>query len=422
MLSGWFPEMLSRALSRWVEYGTCKVTDHRGRSVVLRGRREGPDVAVRLHDKLGIWKFIVDPELYAGEAYMDGTLTIEQGTLADFLAFAGLNVHFRYSHPSRFDRLREWGSQQLDWFRHYNPVGIARRKVSYHYDLTGALFDMFLDSDRQYSCAYFRAADESLEQAQQNKKRHLAAKLLLRPGLKVLDIGSGWGGLAIYLAQQFDVEVTGLTLSHEQLTVSNRRAKESGLADRVRFKLLDYRQEPGVYDRIVTVGMFEHVGKRHYPEFFGRLDKMLADDGVALVHSIGKYANPGPVNGWVRKYIFPGTYVPTLGEVMPVVEDQRLWVTDIEILRLHYAETLRAWNERFQQNRDRVRELYDERFCRMWEFYLEGCEAGFRYLSLMVFQMQLAKQRHAVPLTRDYMFDAEHALAEAERASGERAA
>ena len=297
-------------------------------------------------------------------------------------------------------------------FEQYNPIGKAQRNVAHHYDLKDELYDLFLDPDRQYSCAYFRSPDDSLEQAQTNKKRHIAAKLLLRPGMKVLDIGSGWGGMGLFLGREFDADVTGVTLSKEQHTVSSRRALEGGLADRVRFKLPDYRQETETYDRIVSIGMFEHVGAAHYVEFFAKVKELLKDDGVMLLHSIGRMEPPGGTNTWLKKYIFPGGYTPALSEVLSAIEKVGLYVTDIEILRLHYAETLRHWRLRFMANRDKVKQLagYDERFCRMWEFYLGGCEIAFRYMNQFVFQIQVARHQEAAPLVRDYMIDAERGV------------
>ena len=259
--------------------------------------------------------------------------------------------------------------------------------------------------DRQYSCGYFTHRHHDLERAQLDKKRHLAAKLRLAPGQRILDIGSGWGGLALYLAGMYGCEVVGITLSEKQLKTSRLRAERAGLADRVRFELRDYREQTGSFDRIVSVGMFEHVGLKHYPEFFAKVRELLTDDGVAVLHSIGRMDGPGATNEWIRKYIFPGGYAPALSEVLPVVERLRLWVTDIEVLRLHYAETLRCWYERFQTNRAEIAKLYDERFCRMWEFYLAASEMAFRSMGHMVFQMQIAKRQDAVPLTRDYVSD-----------------
>jgi cyclopropane-fatty-acyl-phospholipid synthase len=287
----------------------------------------------------------------------------------------------------------------------HNPVKRARRNAAHHYDLSGRLYDLFLDKDRQYSCAYFLSANDTIETAQENKKRHIAAKLLLKPGQKVLDIGSGWGGLGLYLADIADVDVTGVTLSEEQYKLSVRRAADAGLSNRVRFHLRDYRNQPGTFDRIVSVGMFEHVGAKHYDEFFSKVRTLLEDDGIMLLHAIGRMEPPGHTNAWLRKYIFPGGYAPALSEVVAAVERAGLWITDIEILRLHYAETLAEWTRRFRANRDAIKKLYDERFCRMWEFYLTGCEISFRYFDQMVFQMQIAKRPDAAPLTRDYITD-----------------
>ena len=312
---------------------------------------------------------------------------------------------------SKVIKVRNWLTPLVRPLQQHNPVRRSRRNVAHHYDLSDKLFDLFLDSDRQYSCAYFLSPDDDLDTAQANKQRHLAAKLLLEPGLSVLDIGSGWGGLALYLARAGGGEVTGLTLSEKQVEMANRRAAEAGLAERVQFHLRDYREESGTYDRIVSVGMFEHVGVNHYPEFFSTVKKLLARDGVCVLHSIGRMAGPSTTSAWLRKYIFPGAYSPALSEVLPAAEDSGLWITDIEVLRVHYAETLRAWRHRFQVNRDRIAELFDERFCRMWEFYLALSEAAFRHGDHFVFQMQLAKRRDAVPLTRDYIAEWERAHA-----------
>jgi len=334
---------------------------------------------------------------------MDGRLTVEEGDVYDLLDLLGRNIAAVEATPAV-----RWSYTLQRWLRaleQYNPVGKAQKNVAHHYDLRGELYDFFLDRDRQYSCAYFRTGAESLEVAQADKKRHIAAKLLLKPGQKVLDIGSGWGGMGLYLAKAFGVDVTGVTLSREQHAVSSRRAAEEGAAGNVRFKLLDYRQESSRYDRIVSVGMFEHVGSAHYLEYFRKVKELLADDGVMLLHSIGRMEPPGGTNTWLRTYIFPGGYSPALSEVLAAIEKAGLWVTDIEVLRLHYAETLRIWRERFLANREQIKQLagYDDRFCRMWEFYLAGCEVAFRYMNQMVFQIQIARRQEAVPLTRDYM-------------------
>ena len=334
---------------------------------------------------------------------MDGTLTIEEGTLFDLIDLLAANLEGLPNGILR--RLLSGSGTALRRLHQHNPVSRARRNAAHHYDLSDKLYELFLDQDRQYSCAYFYNTGDSLDTAQLNKKRHIAAKLLILPGQRVLDIGAGWGGLALYLASECGADVTGLTLSIEQHRIAVRRAAAAGLSDRVRFYLRDYRQEIGHYDRIVSVGMFEHVGINHYKPFFARLKSMLASDGIALLHSIGRMDGPGSTNPWIRKYIFPGGYIPALSEVLPVVERARLWVTDVEVLRLHYAETLKSWRHRFERNRDRLRAIYDERFCRMWEMYLVGSEVAFRRGGCMVFQMQLAKAVDSVPIRRDYILD-----------------
>ncbi len=396
--------LFAAVLKSIIRSGHLRLIDGAGRTHEF-GDGKPPRCTIRLAGRRLDFTLAFNPALSVGEAYMEGLLTIEEGTLYDFLEIAARNyVHLE---RSAWYRLLNTVARRL---KQYNPVGRARRNVAHHYDLSDQLYYLFLDRDRQYSCAYFAAVSDGLETAQENKKRHIASKLLLdRQRLKVLDIGSGWGGLGLYLAQEAGADVTGVTLSTEQHRVSQARAADAGLAERVRFHLRDYREEPGRYDRVVSVGMFEHVGVPHYREFFQKLKDLLEDDGVALLHSIGCMGPPGGTNPWLQKYIFPGGYTPALSEVMDAVQAVGLWVTDIEILRLHYAETLRAWRQRFAANRDKVRALYDERFCRMWDFYLTGSELSFRYGGQMVFQMQLAKQPVAVPLTRDYMIDWERA-------------
>jgi cyclopropane-fatty-acyl-phospholipid synthase len=394
--------LLSEFAKHVLKEGDLTIIDAAGRRHRV-GDGRGRSVTVRLHDKALHHRLAVNPFLHLGEAYMDGKLTIEQGSLFDFLDICAANVGHVGAHPlsralSTVDRL-------LRRLHQYNPAHRARANVAHHYDLSDTLYGLFLDADRQYSCAYFTHEHDDLDQAQHDKKRHVAAKLLLEPGVRVLDIGSGWGGLGMYLAEAGAGEVVGITLSEEQLKVSRERAARAGLDDRVRFELCDYRALDGKFDRIVSVGMFEHVGVRHYPEFFAAVRDLLSEDGVAVLHSIGRADGPGATNPWLRKYIFPGGYSPALSEVLPVVERLGLWVTDIEILRLHYAETLRLWRRRFLANRARIAELYDERFCRMWEFYLVGSELAFRRMGHMVFQLQLAKRQDAVPLTRDYLTD-----------------
>jgi cyclopropane-fatty-acyl-phospholipid synthase len=396
--------MFITILKSFIRTGSLCVTDAAGRHHVI-GDGTMPRATLRLTSKRLEYSLALNPSLSVAEAYMDGLLTIEDGTLYDFLEVVARNFDNVAGLPwlAFIDRIGR-GLKQ------HNPIGKARCNVAHHYDLSSELYDIFLDRDRQYSCAYFASPTDSLEVAQENKKRHIAAKLLLdRPGLKVLDIGSGWGGLGLYVAQRSGADVTGVTLSTEQHMLSSARAQKAGLADRVRFQLRDYREENGRYDRIVSVGMFEHVGTRNYIEFFAKLAELLTNDGVALIHSIGYSDAPSPINPFIRKYIFPGADLPSLSEVFAAVERSGLIVTDVEILRLHYAETLRHWRERFMARREEAARLYDERFCRMWEFYLVLCEIGFRLRTNMVFQMQLAKRIGTVPLTRDYMIDRERA-------------
>ena len=394
--------LFARFARKVIETGRLTVIDAHGRRHVV-GDTDTPAATIRLRDKALHHRLALNPYLYIGEAYMDGTLTIEQGSLYDFVDICAVNCDSAFEQP--LTRTRDVVARVLRYLHQYNPVPRARANVAHHYDLSDRLYDLFLDSDRQYSCGYFTHHHNDLDLAQLDKKRHIAAKLLLRPGQRVLDIGSGWGGLALYLAEAGGCEVVGITLSEEQLKASRQRADRAGLAPRVQFHLRDYREQTGRFDRIVSVGMFEHVGVNHYPRFFAKIRELLTEDGVALLHSIGRMDGPGATNEWIRKYIFPGGYSPALSEVLPTVERQKLWVTDVELLRLHYAETVRCWRERFAANRAEIAKLYDERFCRMWEFYLVSSELAFRKMGHMVFQMQLAKRQDAVPLTRDYLTD-----------------
>jgi cyclopropane-fatty-acyl-phospholipid synthase len=392
--------LASRLFERIITIGRLRVLDAGGRFHTFDGS-PGASVTIRLHDPTLHWKLLVRPRLYLGEAFMDGTLTVEEGSLYDLIDLLAVNLEAM--PEGLLARLLNGSVTLLRRIHQYNPLPRARRNAAHHYDLSDQLYELFLDKDRQYSCAYFYDGGDDLDVAQLNKKQHIAAKLLVRPGQRVLDIGSGWGGLALYLASEYGADVTGLTLSIEQHKVAARRVAAAGLSDRVRFYLRDYREELGRYDRIVSVGMFEHVGINHYSAFFAKLKSLLTPDGIALLHSIGRKDGPGSTHPWIRKYIFPGGYAPALSEVLPTVERSKLWITDIEILRLHYAETLRAWRDRFERNRDRLRRIYDERFCRMWEMYLISSEVAFRRQDHMVFQMQLSKAVDTVPLTRDYL-------------------
>jgi cyclopropane-fatty-acyl-phospholipid synthase len=409
--------MFARILNYMIREGSIRWIDGGGRSHLI-GDGSDPCCTVRLKRRSLDWTLLLNPGLRVPEAYMNGELEMVEGTFHDLISVASVNYRWLERHP--LYRVMSWFDPAR--LGQYNPMGRARRNVAHHYDLSDALYRLFLDGDRQYSCAYFQDGVDDLDEAQHAKKRHIAAKLRLEPGLKVLDIGSGWGGLGLYLAEAGGADVTGLTLSVEQHGVSNRRAEETGLGDRARFRLQDYREETGVYDRIVSVGMFEHVGRRHYDEFFAKIREILAPGGVMLLHSIGRLDTPAPINPFIRKYIFPGADLPAMSEVLRTVEPTGLYVTDIEVLRLHYAETLRLWRERFMARREEAAAIYDERFVRMWEAYFSICEVGFRNQHLMVFQMQIARGMESLPVTRDYMLDWERGEAgtEADAGAGER--
>jgi cyclopropane-fatty-acyl-phospholipid synthase len=394
--------VLDGILKRFVGTGQLSVRWPNGHQTLYSGS-DGPSAGMAIHTASAVRNLIVNPGLALGEAYMDGSVTAEGCGIYDLIdvMFANLGDDFDRLPVLRFRGFLRWLKRRLD---QYNPAARAQKNVAHHYDLNGRLYSLFLDRDRQYSCAYFRRGDETLEEAQLAKKRHIAVKLCLdRPDLRVLDIGSGWGGLALTLARDYGALVTGITLSREQLAAARERAIAEGLEERVNFELLDYRAINQKFDRIVSVGMFEHVGVGYYQTFFDMVARTLTPDGIALLHAIGRSDGPGATNPWIDKYIFPGGYSPALSEVLPSVERSGLVSTDIEILRLHYAETVRHWRWRFNANLDTIASVYDERFCRMFEFYLCGSELAFRRGGHMVFQIQLAARQDAVPLTRDYM-------------------
>ena len=404
--------LLQSYLEQTIKSGRLTLIDANGNTHSF-GSDDGDDndgetrrVTVEITKPSLYWRLVMMPDPAAGEAFMDGNLKIHKGTIFDLFAILADQPDLK--RRSRWNRIN---LAKLEGFKP-NRIGRAQKNVAHHYDLNRQLFELFLDEDLQYSCAYFQSHGVSLDQAQLAKKQHIAAKLALQPGMKVLDIGSGFGGMAIYLAETCDVDVTGVTLSEEQFKLAQEKCAERGLQDRVTFKLLDYRELDQKFDRIVSVGMFEHVGAQHYSEFFNKVSDLLTDDGVALIHTIGRMHGPVETSRWITKYIFPGGHIPALSEVAPVVEKVGLIMSDHEVLRLHYALTLREWRNRFMKNRKRAQLLYDERFCRMWEFYLASSEASFRFHDLVIFQIQLSKNLNTLPLTRDYMHLEETRLAD----------
>jgi cyclopropane-fatty-acyl-phospholipid synthase len=402
--------LLRYVLQHFIRRGTMIFTTARGMTFTC-GDGTGQPVKARFTTARAARRILFNPELALGEAWMDGTFVVENGSIADVLAIV-------MGQPEMMPGL----ARPLWWLRYFsrrveqfNPRRRARSNVAHHYDLDGRLYSLFLDADRQYSCAYFQTPDMTLDDAQLAKKRHIAAKLLVRRRDRVLDIGSGWGGLGLYLAEMAEADVTGITLSSEQFQAANARAHGKNLSRSARFLLQDYRDVAGPFDRIVSVGMFEHIGVDFYDTYFRRCAELLTDDGVMLLHTIGRSTGPDVTSPWITKYIFPGGYIPAVSEVAPAIERARLLVCDIEILRLHYADTLKAWRERFMARREEAVRLYDERFARMWEFYLACSEMAFRKQNLMVMQIQLTKRQGVVPMSRDYIGNEEARLRGRER-------
>jgi cyclopropane-fatty-acyl-phospholipid synthase len=402
--------LVDRFLGRIVKHGELTIVDADGTARTY-GRDDGSGrrVVVRLADHKVVRDVLRHPKVGIGEAYMDGRLILERGDILDLLDLVTSNAPWEAGGPSR-KAISRGGRKLMRKLALINWRRRSARNVAHHYDLSDRLYDLFLDSDRQYSCAYFRDPSASLEQAQADKKAHIAAKLHLKPKQNVLDIGCGWGGMALYLNRVADVDVLGITLSREQLGVARRRAEAAGVANRVKFELTDYRDVEGEFDRIVSVGMFEHVGPRHYRSFFRKARELLTRDGVMLLHTIGRMGGPGVPNPWTNKYIFPGSYVPALSEIVAASEQTRLIAADIEMLRLHYAYTLAEWYKRVHERRAEIVALYDERFLRMWEFYLAYSLVGFRHGGMANYQIQYIRDRRALPITRDYLAEQEAAL------------
>ena len=388
---------IDRLLKERIKTGTLCLVDHQGNRETF-GTGENP-VVVRFNKRSTLFKILRNPHLQLGECYVNEEIDLEEGTLTDFLRLLRINMS-DYANTKGTAIAPALASITQSW----NSVKASLRNVSFHYNLDDNLYRGFLDADMHYSCAYFQDPNASLEAAQQAKCRHLMQKLCLKPGQRVLDIGSGWGSLAMYLAEHADVQVTGITLSTSQLRVAKERAEERNLGNQVQFLLEDYRDHAQQYDAIVSVGMFEHVGKRNFQTYFNAVKNLLNTDGVAVIHTIGSAESPTPTNPWIKRHIFPGGYIPSLSEVVKRVESSRLFVADIEVWRRHYANTLNAWNERFQKIREDIKQQEGERFCRIWEFYLCACQTAFEYDSLVVFQLQLAHENDTVPLTRDYLY------------------
>lgn len=403
--------LLRSFLKRCVRQGALAVETVRGEQFNV-GDGAGVPVRLRFMDRGAEREILFNPAVALGELFSSRRLVVLDGNIADLLELLGRNL--KSMTPPALGAVRQRVRTALGWAHVRNTAQRSRRQIAHHYDQDGRLYDLFLDPDKQYSCAYFEYPGQSLDAAQRAKKRHIAAKLLVEPGARVLDIGCGWGGLALYLAQECGASVTGITLSEEQLAIARQRAADNKLSSRIDFRLMDYRKVTGPFDRVVSVGMFEHVGPADYGTYFQTANRILADDGVMLLHSIGRFDGVSATNPWIAKHVFPGGHIPALSEVLPEIEKSGLIVTDVEILRLHYAETLAAWRRAFLSRYDEAVRLFGEEFCRMWEFYLAASETGFRYGNLMVFQIQLAKRLDAVPLTRGYIAEREARLAQYE--------
>ena len=381
--------------------GFILIDDKLNKFVIGKPKKEKP-IEVKLLDKSLNYKLLLYPDLYFGEAYTDGSLIIQNGSLTDFLDLSFKNIG--RSDINIYNKTLKKIKGTYRYLTNFNKILKSKKNVRHHYDISEKLYDLFLDENRQYSCAYFKNENDTLENAQSNKINHIIKKLNILPNQKILDIGSGWGTLAIEIANKTKASVTGITLSENQLEYSQKKAKELNLENQVQFKLMDYRQLNEKFDRIVSVGMFEHVGRKFYQTYFNKIFKLLNEDGISLVHTIGSVNPPRDPQPWITKYIFPGGYTPSLSEISRPIENSGLVISDMEVLRMHYSHTLRHWRERFLSKKDIVLEMFDEKFLRMWEFYLASCEMAFKWGDQIVFQLQLSKNLTTVPNTRDYIY------------------
>ena len=393
---------LKNFLTNLIKVDGFNLIDANGKEFIIGKPIKNPPIKIKLLDKSLHYKLLLLPDLYFGEAYMNGSLVIENGSLTEFLEIAMRNIG--RNELNNYSKIIKKIAGTYRYFTKFNLISRSKENVAHHYDISEKLYDLFLDKNRQYSCAYFKDKNDTLEDAQLNKMNHIIKKLNLKPNQKVLDIGSGWGTLAMEIAKQSKCEVLGITLSENQLEYSKKKAKELNLENQVSFKLIDYRELNEKFDRIVSVGMFEHVGRKFYNKYFKSVAKMLTEDGVALIHTIGSNMTPRDPHPWISKYIFPGGYTPSLSEVAGPIEKSGLIISDLEVLRMHYSHTLRNWKERFMGKKDEVLNMFDEKFFRMWEFYLVGCELAFKWGDQVVFQFQLSKKILSTPNTRDYIY------------------
>ena len=389
-------------LNNLIKYDGFELIDANSKKYVIGNPVKEKPIVLKLFDQKLMQKLLINPDLYFGEAYMNGSLVIQNGTITEFLDLAFRNIG--RGDINFYGTVIKKIKGTFRYLTSFNKIVKSKENVAHHYDISEKLYDLFLDKNRQYSCAYFKNENDTLEEAQKNKMHHIIKKLNIKPNQKILDIGSGWGTLALEIAKETNASVTGITLSENQFEYSKNKAKEMNLSNQVEFKLIDYRQLNEKFDKIVSVGMFEHVGRKFYRTYFNTVSKLLNEKGIALIHTIGSTMPPRDPQPWITKYIFPGGYTPSLSEAVKPIENSGLIISDIEVLRLHYAHTLRHWKERFLLKKEEVLDMFDEKFFRMWEFYLASCEMAFKWGDQVVFQFQLSKDNVSVPNTRDYIY------------------